>query len=203
MEQKAPNIILLGDPAAGKGTQARWLARTYDLLNFDMGKEVRRPSARKKYDYAHTTGIGKLTPTWVARDILRTIIRDTPANEGILFNGHPKMIGEAHLTANLLKKYKRSDPVVIYLGIPQKEILDRVRRRRIVVHGRRTKRDDDDLHALENRERYYRDQVARVVTFFKKRYAFLRISGMGTRAQVQKRISIAIKKYVSKNKRGH
>src|SRR5271155_3561784 len=121
MAQKPFNLILLGDPASGKATQAAHLTKKYGFYNFDMGDEVRKPAVRKKYDYTKTTGIGKLTPTAVVRDILQRIIRTVPSTQGILFNGHPKMIGEARLTAKWLVQYKRSDPLVIYLGIPAHE----------------------------------------------------------------------------------
>src|SRR5580658_3641826 len=112
------NIILLGDPASGKGTQSARLAKKYGLLNFDMGHEVRQPAIRAKFDFAKTTGSGKLTPTAIVRDILHRVIRTTPRGRGILFNGHPKMIGEARLAAKWLAEYHREDPIVIYLHIP-------------------------------------------------------------------------------------
>lgn len=194
---KAPlNIILLGDPASGKGTQARVLARKYHCYNFDMGKEVRKPSVRKHYDYAHTTARGKLTPTHVARGILKRVIREVPATKGILFNGHPKMIGEAKLAARSLAQYKRNDPIVIYLTIPIKETLHRALHRMAYIGGKRTKRDDDTLQGIRNREKYYREQVSQVVRFFKKKYNVEFISGMGTRTAVTRRINSAIEAHL-------
>jgi len=57
------------------------------------------------------------------------------------------------------------------------------------------KRHDDSRKALENRQRYYRKQVAQVVKFFKGRYHFKRISGMGTEAEVWARINAAVTAY--------
>jgi adenylate kinase len=192
------NLILLGDPASGKGTQAARLAKKYDLHNFDMGHEVRKASAREKFDYAKTTAVGKLTPTAVVRDILHHVIRTVPPGKGILFNGHPKMIGEARLAAKWLAQYKRSDPVVLYLSIPADEILRRAQKRVVRVGGKLVKRDDDTERALANRKKYYRDQVSHVVTFFKKNYAFKKISGMGSEAEVEKRIATAVRTHLSK-----
>jgi len=180
MEKRAPfNVILLGDPASGKGTQAARLAKKYGMYNFDMGVEVRKPAVRKKYDYAKTTGQGNLTPTRVVREILKHTIRATPKSRGILFNGHPKMIGEARLVAKWLREAGRSDPFVMYLYVTKKDVLKRTGKR---------ERDDDNLKALRNRERYYREQIARVVKFFKARYDFARVSGRGSKALVWKRI---------------
>lgn len=203
MKEKPFNLILLGDPASGKGTQAERLTRRYRLYNFDMGKEVLKPAALKLYDYAHTTGIGHLTPTHVVRNILRRVIGTMPLGRGILFNGHPKMIGEAKLVASWLKRYKRADPLVIYLALSTEETLRRAKKRRIYKNGKLVKRDDDSKRAIQNRREYYREQVARVVVFFKKRYAFKKISGLGSEAAVWKRIDAAVREHLKIENNGH
>ena len=184
MKQKPFNLVLVGDPASGKGVQGARLAKHYHLHNFDMGKEVRRPAIRARYNYRKTVAMGNLTPTKVCRDILRKVIRAVPARQGILFNGHPKMLGEAKLTARLLQHYRRSDPFVIYLSIPISETMRRAGKR---------KREDDTLRGLRNRKRYYKKEISRVVAFFKKKYVLKNISGMGTREEVYRRITAAIK----------
>jgi len=180
------NLILLGDPASGKGTQAERLAKKYHFYNLDMGHEVRKPEARAQFDYAKTTGIGKLTPTAIVRGIFKRVIAVVPAKKGILFNGTPKMINEAKLVARELSRAKRSEPLVIYLTIPTVEIIQRL--------GKRG-RDDDSMQALRNRQKYYKEQITRVVAFFGERYTVKKISGMGTEAEVEKKIEAAIKKY--------
>jgi adenylate kinase len=196
MKGKPFNLILLGDPASGKGTQAARLAEKYRMRNFDMGHEVRKPAMRRRFDYAKTTGDGKLTPTAIVREILENTIRTTPDARGILFNGHPKMIGEARLAAKWLRDARRRDPFVIYLSIPASETLARVRKRVVRIGGKLVRREDDTVRGLMNRRKYYHDQVSHVVTFFKKKYMFVKISGMGSEAQVAKRIEDAIKKYL-------
>lgn len=189
------NLILLGDPASGKGTQSVRLARRYHLYNFDMGAEVRKPAVRTKFDYAKTTGAGNLTPTAVVRGILQTKIATVPRGQGILFNGHPKMIGEARLAAKWLREAGRSDPLVIYLSVPAGVTLQRAAKRKVRIDGKLVRREDDNGQALLNRRRYYREQVAQVVAFFKERYLFRKISGVGSEAEVYGRIAAAIEKY--------
>jgi adenylate kinase len=193
-KSKPFNLILLGDPASGKGTHAARLVSKYHLYNFDMGHEVRKPAIRKKFDFTKTTGIGKLTPTDIVRDILRRTIKSVPANQGILFNGHPKMIGEARLVAKLLRESGRTDPIVIYLTIPAAESLQRVRNRVVVIGGRSVRRDDDTEQALINRRKYYQKQISQVAVFFKKKYAFEKVSTLGTKDQAARRIVAAIER---------
>ncbi len=189
------NLILLGDPASGKATQAARLSKRHGMRDLDMGREVRRPSVRKKFDYARTTAIGHLTPTGVVREIFHHVIRTTPARKGILFNGTPKMIGEAKLVEKWLRESRRADPFVVYLHISTKEVIRRTRKRREYVNGKLVKRDDDALRALRNRKKYYREQVSRTWAFFRKRYAARMISGMGTEEEVARRLEAAIKKF--------
>ena len=193
------NLILLGDPASGKGTQAARLIKKYHLYDFDMGREVRKPQVRAKFNYAKTTGVGKLTPTAVVRDILSCVIPAVPSGQGILFNGHPKMINEAKLVSRLLKKEGRKDPFVIYLHIPVKETIRRAASRLEYVNGKHVKRDDDSLRALRNRRRYYEVQIAKVRAYFKQRYSMKRIDGMGSEAAVGKRILAAVEHYKKKH----
>ena len=181
-------MILLGDPASGKATQAARLVRRYGFYDLDMGRVLRRPPVKKTYDYKKTTARGKLTPTGVYRPILRKLIMSVQKSKGILFDGHPKMIGEARFLARLLEKIGRSDPLVVYLSILVKETVRRVRRGRRYGRKKFVKRDDDSLPALLNRARYYRTQIGQVVAFFARRYAFKKISGVGTRGEIFKRI---------------
>jgi adenylate kinase len=193
------NVILLGDPGSGKGTQAARLVKHYRLHDFDMGEELRKPNIIKQFNFAKTTGVGHLAPTDIVRGILEDTIKKTSPSRGILFNGTPKMIGEARLTVKWLKEAKRANPLVLYLSIPRKEVLNRVLQRSVRVDGKIVKRDDDTKRALENRRAYYREQVSRVIVFFKKKYEFKKISGLGTEAEVAKRIVVEVERYLHKN----
>lgn len=195
------NIILLGDPAAGKATQSEFLVKKYKLYDFDMGKEltalrIKNQSAdavlKNNYDK------GKLTPTKIVREILRSTIQNVPATQGILFDGHPKMLGEAQLVHKLLKQSHRLKPVVIYLSIPLEETVKRIHSRKGYFNGKFGKRSDDSDTALKNRTRYYRINIAQVIEFFKQHYNFVKISGMGSVAEVHKEMMKALTELNSK-----
>ena len=192
------NIILLGDPAAGKATQAAYLAKKYKLYDFDMGQELNNARAKdEKLDaiLKRNTDQGKLTPTKICRDILRNVVSSVPVNQGILFDGHPKMLGEAKLAAGLLKKQKRPDPIVFYLSIPLNETVKRMKNRTGYFKGKFGKRADDSDNALKNRAKYYRINIAQVVEYFSKQYQFHKISGMGSRSEVQKQFAAIMKEF--------
>ena len=192
------NIILLGDPAAGKATQAGLLRKNYNLYDFDMGQELmRRQKSNKALDrlLKDYNDKGKLTPTAIVRKILDEVIHNTPDKKGILFDGHPKMVGEARLVRKWLNATGRFTPLVIYLSIPLSEIIKRTAGRRGYFAGKYGKRPDDNEKALKNRRAYYRKNIAEVIKFFKSEYTFVEVSGVGTVTAVKTRIDQAVKKY--------
>jgi adenylate kinase family enzyme len=146
---------------------------------------------------------GKLAPTWVVRDIFKKIIFKTTAQQGILFNGTPKMIGEARLVSMWLRQAHRVDPLVLYLSIPTSEVMRRAAKRRVYVGGKLVKRDDDSEKALRNRKRYYEKQISQVVKFFKQKYVFKRVSGVGSESEVAKRIAAAVAQHEKKHNKLH
>jgi len=194
------NIVLLGDPAAGKATQAALLVKKFKLFDFDMGKEL---SQRRNHDgqlhsvLQKNTDKGNLTPTAIVRGILRETIGAVPAKKGILFDGHPKMLGEAKLVVNLLKAQHRSDPLVMYLSIPLDETVRRMHDRSGYFKGKFGKRADDSDLALKNRVRYYRKNITQVVNFFESKYHFKKISGLGSQAEVQERVLAAVEEFLN------
>jgi adenylate kinase family enzyme len=193
------NIILLGDPASGKATHGAFLAKKYRLYDLDMGKELRslehNQKLRKKYRLDKTLDSGKLTPTELVRNLLHDKIHSTKKSTGILFNGTPKMLGEAKLVAKWLKQEKRDSVLFIYLSIPISETMRRMTSRKTYFKGKFSKRPDDNNKALKNRIAYYNKNISEVVIFFKKHYPFIKISTMGTISEARKRINKNLEKF--------
>ncbi len=198
------NIILLGDPAAGKATHGKALVKKYHLYNLDMGQELRElehnPQLRKKYQLDKTLDSGKLTPTQLVRQLLHDRIHATAATQGILFNGTPKMVGEAKLVARWLKQERRSRVVFIYLSIPLAETIRRMTARTGYFRGKFSKRPDDNQKALKNRLAYYKKNIAEVVEYFKQHYPYMKISTSGEIPAARKRL---LKKVADYEKRAH
>ena len=199
--QQPLNIILLGDPASGKATHGSFLAKKFHLYDLDMGNELRglehNKTLRKKYRLDKTLDSGKLTPTELVRNLLKDKIHSTPKSRGILFNGTPKMIGEAKLVNKWLKQEKRFRVLFIYLSIPPAEIIRRMTSRKTYFKGKFSKRPDDNNKALKNRVAYYKKNITEVVAYFKKLYPFATVSTTGTIAIARARLLEKLKKFGS------
>lgn len=199
MTQDLPvNIILLGDPAAGKATHAKYLCREFNMYDLDMGKELRKVKSgreRKKLGLDKTYDKGKLSPTQIVRKILHEKIHSTPKSKGVLFDGTPKMLGEAKLVAKWLKAEGRRAPFVIYLSIPMEETVKRMTQRKQDFRGKFGKRSDDNADALKERVKYYRKNITTVVKFFSEIYKFKKISSDAPVLQVRKVLVRLIKNF--------
>lgn len=186
------NIILLGDPAAGKATHGAYIAKKYKMYDLDMGRELRslehNKTLRKKYKLDKTLDSGKLTPTELVRNLLHDKIHATKPGQGILFNGTPKMLGEAKLVAKWLKQEKRERVLFVYLSIPLKETIRRMTTRTTYFKGKFSKRPDDNNKALKNRIKYYQLNIKQVVGYFKKLYPFIKISTIGSIPEAKTRL---------------
>lgn len=195
-ENQPLNIILLGDPAAGKATHSAMIMEEFPLYDLDMGKELRQinndSEVAKKFRLDDTLHKGKLTPTQLVRGIHKEKIESTSQDVGILFDGTPKMLGEAKLIAKWMKKQGRRVPIVLYLSIPLEETVKRMSAREEYFDGKFSKRKDDNHEALKNRVRYYRKNISQVVEFFKSIYPYKKVSSVGPKNVVQKRIMKAI-----------
>ncbi len=194
------NIILLGDPGAGKATQGAYFAKKYNMFDHDMGRALTLLREKNKTADAimrKNNDRGILTPTAIVRKINEKVVLGLPKSKRILFDGHPKMVGEAKLVAKYLKQTGRPNPLVIYIRIPADEVIRRVQKRKGYYSTKYNKRPDDTVAGLRNRAKYYRKNIAEVVKFFKTKYEFKYIDGMGTRTEVRKRIQKAIDKFLN------
>lgn len=193
------NLVLLGDPGAGKATQGAYFAKKYNMFDFDMGRELtllREKDKQVEQAQKRTADKGILTPTSIVRGINKRVVLGLPKNKTILFDGHPKMVGEAKQIAKFLKDTGRAKPLVLYIRIPTEEIVKRTQKRKGYSNTELNKRPDDSAASLRNRAKYYRKNIAEVVDFFKSTYTFATIDGLGTRSEVQKRIQKAIDFYI-------
>ncbi len=193
------NLILLGDPGAGKATQTAYLAKKYGMYDFDMGEELAKMRLiDSKFDSLckKTIDQGKLAPTSIVTKLYAAIIPKIPKNQGIVFDGHPRMVPEAKFVINLLKKSGRSEPLVVYLHINHREMYKRLKNRKGYSSSKNKKRADDSPKAIVNRLKYYKTEVQNTLAYFGKHYSTAGVDGLGSKVDVKKRFEKVIKHYL-------
>ena len=123
------NIILLGPPGAGKGTQASHLVETYGMVQLSTGDMLR--AARKAGTplgdrVASVMDSGGL----VSDDIVDALIGDKldsmPLNQGAIFDGYPRTAAQAHSLDSILEARGRQLDHVIELEVDEDALVDRI-----------------------------------------------------------------------------
>ena len=184
------DILLLGPPGAGKGTQGAILAERLGLPRFATGDLIRDAIAR-------CTPLGLEAKTvydsgaLVRDDLIMGIVREELARPaaaaGVIFDGVVRTIPQAEGVAGLLANLGRRMDRVLFFDLPDEEILARIARRR-TIEGR----SDDDPVAVERRLAAYRDQTAPVLEWYQGRGGVTRIPATGTVDEIAVRVRAAV-----------
>jgi adenylate kinase len=151
------NLILLGMPGAGKGTQAEIIQKDFDIANISTGAMMREVSrsqgelAEKVQTYLSS---GTLVPNDIIVEMLVQRIGQDDCRKGFLLDGFPRNLdqGKALDSANV------SIDLVLYLSISEDEIINRMSGRRVhlssgrsyhVIHNPPQKEGFDDITGEE------------------------------------------------------
>lgn len=159
MKRLGFDLILLGDPTAGKDTQAAILMKKFTLKPVESGKHWRMMAKKNNAEgrwLRRTMSLGFPTPVVLMKKFIIDNIRQAPKNKDLVFIGNPKLKPEAQLLSKLLNQKKR-DFFVLYLRIPVSEILKRTKLRQ------RLKSEDA---GVRNRINYTKRQMSKTVKYF-------------------------------------
>jgi len=172
------DILLLGPPGAGKGTQGALLAERLGLPKFATGDLLREavragtPLGRLAQAVMETGGL-------VSDDIILGVVREQlgqpAAAGGVVFDGVVRTIPQAEGVAAILAERDRQMDLVLFFDVTDEEILARLERRR-GIEGRA----DDDPAAVQRRLAAYREQTAPVLDWYEARGGVRRIMATGT-----------------------
>lgn len=187
------NIIFLGPISCGKGTQSSFVAEKYNLVHVSVGELLReRRSIEDEIGLkiAFLQKQGKLVDDDITLQVLEERIKTCDKNKGILFDGYPRTMNQAHLLDDLLKKYGRKIDKVINFEIDDEAIVDRIGGRLICkcgetyhrVHKKPVKenicdkcghglyqRDDDTDEGIKKRLEIYHSCVVPLIDFYDNR----------------------------------
>ena len=119
----------MGPPGAGKGTQARLLARDIGYIQFSTGdafREVSRQDTPLGKKVKETIDNGYLAPPEMAAEIVTTTVKKhMDAGHGLIFDGSPRTVEEAKLIDDFFDAQDYGKPLVIYLKVDKEEMMKR------------------------------------------------------------------------------
>ncbi|MDR1781916.1 MAG: adenylate kinase [Bacilli bacterium] len=128
------NIIFMGPPGAGKGTQSDFIIEKYhiphiatgDMFRAALKNETALGLEAKKYMDA-----GKLVPDEVTINIVKERLQEDDTKDGFLFDGFPRTIAQAKALDEMLSGMNRNIDLVINIDVPFDTLLKRLSGRRI------------------------------------------------------------------------
>jgi adenylate kinase len=196
------NLILLGPPGAGKGTQAERLVEDFDLPYYATG-DILRAAVKEG------TELGKEAKEYMDRGdlvpddlICRVIMEriDTPeAEDGFLLDGFPRTVGQADVLDRALERRGRELTAALLIDVPDEEVVRRLSGRRICVKNghlyhvefdppkredvcdqdgsRLVQRDDDKPETIKRRLEVYHEQTKPLVDRYEQSDSLRRFDG--------------------------
>jgi adenylate kinase len=199
------NIILLGPPGAGKGTQAAKLVSERAMVQLSTG-DILRAAVKEGTEIGKMAeGImkaGKFLPDEVMAQILGEHMDKLDTATGIIFDGYPRTARQAELLDALLADRHRSLDYVIELDVNENALVERItgrftcgacgegyhdRFKQPIVAGQCDKcgatdfkrRPDDNEETVRTRMAEYRNKTAPILPLYEARGIVRRVDGMG------------------------
>lgn len=207
------NLILLGPPGAGKGTQAKVIAAQYKLPHISTGDMFRETAASGselgKTLQSYMTA-GKLVPDEVVIAVVKTRLSKADCAQGFLLDGFPRTVPQAKELDRILSENSRKIDSVFYIYLQEEEIVRRLSSRRVcsacggsyntisqpakiegtcdLCGGAVVQRADDNEGTIRNRLKAYNEQTSPLIEYYKKAGVLCSIEGSKTVDEVFKNI---------------
>jgi adenylate kinase len=174
------NLILLGPPGAGKGTQAQILVEERGLAQLSTGDMLRAAA-----EAGTKTGLkakkimdrGDLVPDDVVVGIIADRIDEPDCQRGFILDGFPRNTAQAKALDKMLARKALRLHVVIEISVDEAILIDRIRSR-IAQTPESERRADDNEETLRNRLEVYRQHTAPLLPYYRKQGRLKTVDGM-------------------------
>jgi len=198
------NIIMLGPPGAGKGTQAKMMVEKFGIPQISTGDMLRAAVkegtelGRRAKEYMDR---GELVPDEVVIGIVKERLAQPDCNKGFILDGFPRTIPQAEALDKVLGELGKKIEYVINIVVPQKDLLTRLTGRRTcrkcgaMYHvlfnppkkegvcdkcgGELYQRDDDKEDTIIQRLKVYEDQTAPLIEYYRGKGVLYDVDGTG------------------------
>ncbi len=211
------NIILLGPPGAGKGTQAKMLIDTYQIPQISTGDILRAavkegtPLGKEAKGYMDK---GELVPDSVVIGIVEERIQEPDCKKGYMLDGFPRTVPQAKALDAMLQKLESEIDHVVSIEVANEELIKRLTGRRTCREcgagfhimfdppkqegvcdkcgGELYQRDDDNEATVRSRLQVYDSQTKPLIDYYQGQEKIRPIDGVGQIKEIFERISIVL-----------
>ncbi len=180
------DLIIMGPPGVGKGTQAKALAQENGWVQLSTG-EVFRDHIRRHTDLGRRVKgyleRGEYVPDDVTIRMVRAKLEDISPSTRVLFDGFPRTVAQAEALDRLAGEMGRHVGAVLLLDAPREELLARLNGRALAE-----RRADDTPEIIANRLEVYEEQTRPVISYYEDRGLVRRVSAVGSVPEITARL---------------
>ena len=223
MSSSSLNLILIGPPGSGKGTQSLNLTRKYGICHLATGDMLREAVDKG-------TSLGKKIETYMAQgkfppeeDVIQLVSEklSTPdCSKGVLFDGFPRTLNQAKKLDEIFLANGEKITCAILLDVDEEQLVERISGRYLcsqcntAYHNENKKpqvdgvcdvcgskkfarRKDDKREVIETRLSIYNDMTAPLIPYYKERGSLSVVNGMASIASIEQDIEAIVAKKMS------
>src|SRR6056297_536757 len=215
------NLIMLGLPGAGKGTQAKKLSIKYNIPHISTGDIFRNAIqnetelGKKAEEYLDSGG---LVPDEITNNIVRERLKEDDCKEGFVLDGFPRTINQAEALEVMLENMGRSLDIALYINVTREELIKRLTHRRTcsncgaVYHldydppekegicdkcgGELIQRSDDKEEVVKERLKINSRNLKKLIEFYKNENKFAEVQSDAGIDEVFEKIDKIVKEKV-------
>jgi adenylate kinase len=203
------NLILLGPPGAGKGTQAQKIVDRYHIPQISTGDILRAAVKEKTPLGVKAKGVmdqGKLVPDELVIGIIEERLKAPDCQAGFILDGFPRTTVQAEALQPILSRARKQIDHVINIEVDEEELVRRLTGRRTCkncgamfhVHfqppkkegicdrcgGPLYQREDDKEETIRTRLKEYQRQTAPLIDYYERKKMLRSIQGVGGQDQI-------------------
>jgi adenylate kinase len=211
-------VILFGPPGSGKGTQGKMIAEEIGIPHIATGDIMRQAisdGTELGLKVKEFVGKGLLVPDEIVIQIIEERLKKDDTKNGFILDGFPRTIPQAVALDELFQKINIQNYKVIWLDVPDEEIVKRISGRRTckncqavyniyfnppkvdgicdVCGGELFIREDDKEEKVKKRLEVFREQTFPLIDYYQKKgKKIIKVNGVGSVDEIKERIKVEI-----------
>jgi adenylate kinase len=210
------NIVLLGPPGSGKGTQAIKLENYYGVKKISVGDMLRKVAEEETVLGIKVKNIinsGCLVEDGIIIDVVKNRIAEPDCSQGVIFDGVPRTLQQAIMLDKMLSDIGTEVDVALEFVVEQQELVNRILSRINCVmcgasYNKHSKRDgikcdqcesvkyvcraDDQVDKLMVRLDVYNNQVSSLIEYYTSSNILVKVDGMDSTDSIFEQIKIIL-----------